>query len=163
MGKIYTFSALLEEIKQLKRDGKRVVLTNGVFDILHVGHISYLQEAAKLGDFLIVAVNSDESVKRLKGPLRPLMPERERAEILSAIEGVDAVVVFRENTVESLLRAVRPDVHAKGTDYTKESVPEKEVAEELEIEVAIVGAPKDHSVTDIVEKISKRLTGEKAY
>lgn len=163
MGKIYALSALLEKIQQLKRDGKRIVLTNGVFDILHVGHLSYLQEAAELGDFLIVAVNSDESVKRLKGPLRPLMPERERAEIVSAIEGVDAVVIFGENTVESLLRAIKPDVHAKGTDYTKESVPEKEVARKLGIEVAIVGAPKNHSVTDIIESISKKLTGEKVH
>lgn len=162
MGKIYALSTLLEEVSQLKRDGKRIVLANGVFDILHVGHVSYLQEAARLGDFLIVAVNSDESVKKIKGPLRPLVPERERAEIISMIEGVDAVVIFGESNVESLLRAIKPDVHAKGTDYTKETVPEKDVAKELGIEVAIVGSPKEHSVTEIIERVARKLMGEKA-
>lgn len=162
MGKIYALSALLEEVNRLKREGKKTVLANGVFDILHVGHISYLQEAANIGDFLIVAINSDEPVKKIKGPLRPLVHERERAEIVSAIEGVDAVVIFGENTVESLLRAIKPDVHAKGTDYTKETVPEKEVAKELGIEVAIVGSPKNHSVTEMTERIAKKLMGEKA-
>lgn len=163
MGKIYALSALLEEINRLKREGKKIVLANGVFDILHVGHISYLQEAAKLGDFLIVAVNSDESVRKIKGPLRPIVSERERAEIVSSIEGVDAVIIFGESTVESLLRAIKPDVHAKGTDYTKETVPEKDVAKELGIEVAIVGSPKDHSVTEIIDRVAKKLMGEKAH
>ncbi|HDH97128.1 MAG TPA: D-glycero-beta-D-manno-heptose 1-phosphate adenylyltransferase, partial [Proteobacteria bacterium] len=123
-------------------------------------HVRYLQAAAQLGDFLIVAVNSDESTKQLKGEGRPLVPERERAEMVSAIEGVDAVVIFGESTVESLLRAIRPHVHAKGTDYTKETVPERDVAKELGIEIAIVGDRKDHSVTDILNRIAKRITGE---
>ena len=160
MGRVYTLSTLLEEVNRLKAEGKRIVMANGVFDVLHVGHVRYLQAAAQLGDFLIVAVNSDESTKQLKGEGRPLVPERERAEMVSAIEGVDAVVIFGESTVESLLRAIRPHVHAKGTDYTKETVPERDVAKELGIEIAIVGDRKDHSVTDILNRIAKRITGE---
>jgi len=157
---VYALSSLLEDVNRLKDEGKRIVMANGVFDILHVGHVRYLQAAARLGDFLIVAVNSDDSVRQLKGEGRPLVPERERADVVSAIEGVDAVVVFGENTVESLLRAIKPHVHAKGTDYTKESVPEREVARELGIEIAITGDRKEHSVTEILDRIAEKITGE---
>ncbi len=136
-----------------RRANRKIVLANGCFDLFHVGHIRYLAGAKALGDCLIVAINSDEQVRRLKGANRPFMPEQERAEILSALRFVDYVTIFPEPTVEALIRALRPDFHAKGTDYTAETVPEQASVRECGGTVVIVGDPKDHSSTDLIEKI----------
>jgi len=129
------------------------VLANGCFDLLHAGHVRYLQAAKALGDRLVVAINSDESVRALKGEGRPLMPAEERAEILAALSHVDAVVIFSEPDVNALIREIRPDVHAKGTDYTAENVPERETVIACGGRVEIVGDPKDHSATEIIGKM----------
>lgn len=151
--KLATLDLLKPVVAALKASGKIVVLANGCFDLLHVGHIRYLQGARELGDALVVGLNSDESVRRLKGPQRPLMPEGERAEILSALECVDHIVIFQEPTVEALLLALKPDVHCKGTDYTEESVPEREIVRSYGGRVAIAGDPKDHSTRDLIQAI----------
>lgn len=137
-----------------RRHRKRIVLANGCFDLFHAGHIRYLAGAKELGDFLVVGINSDDQVKKLKGPNRPFMPENERAEIISALRHVDCVTVFTEPTVEQLIRAIRPDFHAKGTDYTIETVPEREIVRECGGRVAIVGDPKDHSSTKLIESVT---------
>ena len=134
-----------------RRAGDRVTLANGCFDLLHVGHVRYLHAARELGGKLIVAVNSDDSVRALKGAGRPIMPAEERAEILASLADVDAVVVFPEEDVRAIIREVRPDFHAKGTDYTAESVPERDVVEACGGRVVIVGDAKDHSATEIIE------------
>jgi rfaE bifunctional protein nucleotidyltransferase chain/domain len=143
-----------EELKRVseawRARGEKITLANGCFDLLHVGHIRYLHAAKKLGGRLVVAINSDESVRALKGSGRPLMPAEERAEILAALSDVDAVVIFPERDVRALVREIRPDVHAKGTDYTAESVPERDTVIECGGRVEIVGDPKDHSATDII-------------
>jgi rfaE bifunctional protein nucleotidyltransferase chain/domain len=131
----------------------RIVLANGCFDLLHVGHVRYLEDARSRGDYLIVALNTDESVRALKGTNRPLMPLRERAEIVRALRCVDAVTSFGESTLEATLREIRPDVHAKGTDYTVESVPERDIDRELGIEIAICGDPKERSSSDIAGRL----------
>lgn len=141
---------LRERVAQWRRAGERVTLANGCFDLLHVGHVRYLHAAKELGGRLIVAVNSDESVKSLKGEGRPIMPAEERAEILAALADVDAVVIFGEKDVRALILELRPDVQAKGTDYTAESVPERDVVMECGGRVEIVGDPKDHSATEII-------------
>jgi D-glycero-beta-D-manno-heptose 1-phosphate adenylyltransferase len=133
--------------------GRTIALANGLFDVLHVGHVRYLEGAAAQADVLVVAVNDDASARLLKGASRPFVPEDERAELVAGFECVDHVTVFGERSVEALLRALRPDVHCKGTDYTEESVPERAVADELGIRVAIVGDPKDHATTSLIEKI----------
>jgi rfaE bifunctional protein nucleotidyltransferase chain/domain len=133
--------------------GKRVVLANGCFDLLHVGHVRYLRAARQLGDVLVVGLNSDASVRRLKGPGRPLMTAAERAEIVGALRPVDAVVVFNEDTVDELVRRLRPDVQAKGTDYTEETVPERESVRAAGGRVAIAGDPKDHSTRNLIGRI----------
>jgi len=139
----------------IERQRKRkIVLANGCFDFIHVGHIRYLAGAKALGDCLIVAINSDAQVRKLKGENRPLMPERERAEIISALKFVDYATIFTEPTVEELIRAIRPDFHAKGTDYTTENVPEREIVREYGGQVAIVGDPKNHSSTELIEKVA---------
>ncbi len=145
--------ALAEKLGELKRDGKRIVLANGCFDVLHVGHIRYLHGAKREGDVLLVAVNSDKSIARLEKANRPVMPEGERVEILEALEMIDYLTLFDEPTVDSLLRKLKPHVHAKGTDYTKENVPERETVLSYGGEIAIVGDPKDHSSSGIIEKI----------
>ncbi|MEZ5345777.1 MAG: adenylyltransferase/cytidyltransferase family protein [Pyrinomonadaceae bacterium] len=137
-----------------RRGGKRIVLANGCFDLFHVGHIRYLAGAKELGDFLVVGINSDEQVRNLKGNARPYMPENERAEIVASLKAVDCVTIFEEPTVEELIRAIRPDFHAKGTDYTPETVPEKDIVAECGGQVAIVGDPKDHSSTELIGKVS---------
>jgi rfaE bifunctional protein nucleotidyltransferase chain/domain len=137
-----------------RRAGKKIVLANGCFDLFHVGHIRYLAAAKELGDCLIVGINSDAQVKRLKGASRPFMPEQERAEIVAALRSVDFVTIFDELTVEELLRAVRPDFHAKGTDYTIETVPEREIVRALGGQTAIVGDPKNHSSSELQQRIS---------
>jgi rfaE bifunctional protein nucleotidyltransferase chain/domain len=134
--------------------GERVVLANGCFDLLHVGHVRYLSDAASRGTRLVVAINSDGSVQRLKGGGRPLMPATERAELLLALRWVNAVFAFEEDTLEESLRVIVPDVHAKGPDYTTETVPEGPVDRELGIEIAICGDPKDHSTTQLLERLA---------
>jgi rfaE bifunctional protein nucleotidyltransferase chain/domain len=132
-----------------------VVLANGCFDLFHAGHIRYLAGAKALGDILVVGINSDEQVGNLKGTGRPYIPEEERAEIVSALRPVDLVTIFPEPTVEALILAIRPDFHAKGTDYTTETVPEREIVRSYGGQVAIVGDPKDHSSTDLIKKVSR--------
>jgi rfaE bifunctional protein nucleotidyltransferase chain/domain len=148
--KILTREALKRQAAEWRSAGESITLANGCFDLLHVGHVRYLKAAKALGGRLIVAVNADESVRALKGDGRPLMPAEERAEILSAFEDVDAVVIFPERDVRALIREIRPDIQAKGTDYTAASVPERDVVAEYGGRVAIVGDPKDHSASEII-------------
>ncbi len=140
-----------------RREGRRIVLANGVFDLLHVGHVRYLEAARALGDVLVVAVNSDASVRRLKGQGRPIMSAAERAELIGALGSVDAVVVFEEDTVDRLVGALRPDVQAKGTDYTEATVPERTAVLAAGGRVAIAGDPKDHSTRDLIRVIAERF------
>jgi rfaE bifunctional protein nucleotidyltransferase chain/domain len=156
MGKMLTVEALRPVVEKLKQGGETIVFANGCFDLLHVGHIRYLEGAHRLGDTLIVGLNSDDSVRQLKGPGRPLMPEGERAEILAAISFVDYIVIFHEPNVERLLLQIRPDIHCKGTDYTVDSVPEREVVLSYGGRIAIVGDPKDHSTRDLIREVLKR-------
>lgn len=146
---------LVHRIEELKRQGKRIVLTNGGFNLLHVGHIRSLFGAKKHGDILVVAVNSDTSLKQLKGDDYPVIPEDQRLEVLAAIECVDYVTIFSESTVDNLLLKLKPQVHAKGTDYSKETILERETVLSYGGETAIVGDPKDHSSSDIIEIIRK--------
>lgn len=139
----------------LRENGKRIVLANGCFDILHVGHVRYLEGARAEGDALVVGVNADASVCQLKGPGRPILDERARALSVAALRAVDYVVIFFEPNVESLLEELRPDVHAKGTDYTAESVPERRTADRLGIRVAIVGDPKQHSTREVLKSVRR--------
>jgi rfaE bifunctional protein nucleotidyltransferase chain/domain len=154
--KILTREQLKRRVEKWRRSGEKITLANGCFDVLHVGHVRYLHAAKELGGKLIVAVNSDESTRSLKGDGRPHMPENERAEILSALADVDAVVVFSEPNVRELIREIHPDVQAKGTDYTAESVPEREVVMEFGGRVEIVGDPKDHSATEILRQMEQK-------
>jgi len=149
---------LIARVAIARKSGARIVLANGCFDILHVGHVRYLEGAKALGDLLVVAINSDEQVRALKGSGRPLVPERERAEIIASLRPVDFVTIFTEPTVESLLRALRPDVHAKGTDYTEDSVPERDVVRSYGGRVAIVGDPKDHSTSEMIQQLGERAS-----
>lgn len=153
--KIVNRQALQQRTAEWRRQGETVVLANGCFDLLHVGHIRYLHAAKALGGRLVVAINSDASARRLKGEGRPLMAEQERAEILAALEDVDAVVIFSEPDVRALVREIRPDVQAKGTDYTAESVPERDVVKECGGRVEIVGDPKDHSSSEMLRAMKK--------
>ena len=154
MTKILSRDELKRRVAEWRKAGEQIVMANGCFDVLHVGHIRYLKAAKELGSRLIVAVNSDDSVRALKGEGRPVMPDAERAEVLSALEPVDAVVIFPERDVRVLLNEIRPDVQAKGTDYTADSVPERDVVTSYGGRVAIVGDPKDHSATSIIQQIS---------
>lgn len=140
-----------------RRAGKRLVLANGCFDLLHVGHVRYLQGARALGDVLMVGVNSDASVGRLKGPGRPIMTAAERAEIVAALSPVDAVVIFDGETAEALVAALKPDIHAKGTDYTEDSVPERGAVAAAGGRVAIAGDPKTHATRDLIRLIADRF------
>jgi D-glycero-beta-D-manno-heptose 1-phosphate adenylyltransferase len=157
--KIVSREALREILSGLKRFQKRIVFANGCFDTLHVGHIRYLEGARREGDVLVVAVNADSSVRLLKGPGRPILDENARALLAAALRCVDYVVLFTEQNVEALLEELRPDVHAKGTDYTTETVPERAVASRLGIRVAIVGDPKNHSTRGLLNKIRKAPHG----
>jgi rfaE bifunctional protein nucleotidyltransferase chain/domain len=149
-GKILNRTELRQRVEEWRRAGEGVVLANGNFDLLHVGHVRYLRGAKELGGKLVVAVNSDESVRALKGEGRPVMPAEERAEIVAALADVDAVVIFPELDVRALIREIRPDIQAKGTDYTEESVPERDAVTEYGGRVAIVGDPKNHSTSEII-------------
>jgi len=148
--KILGRDELRRQVEQWRRAGERITLANGNFDLLHVGHVRYLRGAKALGGRLVVAINSDESVRTLKGEGRPIMPENERAEIVAALADVDAVVIFPELDVRAIIREIRPDVQAKGTDYTADSVPERDAVAEYGGRVAIVGDPKDHSTSEII-------------
>jgi D-glycero-beta-D-manno-heptose 1-phosphate adenylyltransferase len=139
--------------ERLRAEGKRIVLANGCFDVLHVGHIRYLHEARRLGDVLFLGLNDDASVTRLKGRGRPVMPLDERAEILQSLRDVDHVVVFAEDTADDLVARLRPDVHAKGTDYTVDTVPEAATARSVGARVAITGDPKSHATRDMIARI----------
>jgi len=153
--KIIARDVLRQKLAEHKRRGQRLVLANGCFDTLHVGHIRYLEGARREGDVLVVGVNADSIVCNLKGPGRPILDEQARALLVAALRSVDYVVLFAEPTVEALLEELRPDVHAKGTDYTAETVPERAVAAQLGIRVAIVGDPKDHSTRQLLESVRK--------
>jgi rfaE bifunctional protein nucleotidyltransferase chain/domain len=157
--KIVSRDVLRQELMEHKRQGRRIVLANGCFDTLHVGHIRYLEGAHREGDILVVGVNSDSSVCNLKGPGRPVLGENARAQLVAALRSVDYVLLFAEPSVEALLEELRPDVHVKGTDYTAESVPERAIAARLGIRVAIVGDPKDHSTRELLESIRKAPHG----
>jgi rfaE bifunctional protein nucleotidyltransferase chain/domain len=148
--KILDREQLRQRVEQWRSAGDRIVLGNGNFDLLHVGHVRYLRGAKELGGKLVVAINSDESVRALKGEGRPVMPAEERAEIVAALADVDAVVIFSELDVRALIYEIRPDIQAKGTDYTAESVPERDAVAEYGGRVAIVGDPKDHSTSEIL-------------
>ena len=139
-------------MQEWRASGEKIILTNGCFDLLHVGHVRYLHAAKQLGDRLVVALNSDSSARALKGEGRPRVPQDERAEILAAFADVDAVIIFDELDVRKLIRLLRPDVHAKGTDYTAESVPERDEVIACGGRVEIVGDPKDHSTTELVRR-----------
>ena len=144
---------LVKRVVSDRESGARIVLANGCFDVLHVGHVRYLAGARELGDVLIVGINSDEQVAAQKGPGRPVLPAIERAEIVAALEPVTYVTIFDEPTVEQLLLALKPDVHAKGTDYTTDTVPERDVVRSYGGQVAIVGDPKDHSTSEIISRL----------
>ncbi len=152
-GKILTLDEVVERVRTIREGGGRVALANGCFDLLHVGHVRYLQAARDLADALVVAINSDDAVRRLKGDDRPLMPDHERAEIVAALGCVDFVTIFDTLTVEPVLLALKPDFHAKGTDYTPDTVPEREIVRAYGGQVAIVGDPKDHSTTDLLGRM----------
>jgi rfaE bifunctional protein nucleotidyltransferase chain/domain len=155
-GKVLDRDNLTRQVAQWRSAGEKITLANGCFDLLHVGHVRYLRAAKDLGGRLVVAINSDESVQSLKGNGRPLMPAVERAEILAAISDVDAVVIFPELDVRALIREIHPEVHAKGTDYTAESVPERDEVIACGGRVEIVGDPKDHSATEIISRLEQR-------
>jgi len=151
--KIISREGLSDILFEHRRAGRTIVFANGVFDLLHAGHVRYLQSARAEGDVLVVGVNSDASTKRLKGDGRPILTERARAALVAALAAVSYVVIFDDSDVRSLLRELQPHVHAKGTDYTPESVPERDVAGALGVRVAIVGDPKDHSTRDLIARL----------
>ena len=144
---------LIDRVNDARGRGLTVVLANGCFDVLHAGHVRYLEAAKSIGDLLVVGINSDEQVVMLKGEGRPLLPESERAEIVAALAAVDLVTIFNEPTVTELLLAIKPDIHAKGTDYTEETVPERDVVRSFGGRTAIVGDPKDHSTSDMIRRV----------
>jgi rfaE bifunctional protein nucleotidyltransferase chain/domain len=157
--KILNREQLRRQVEEWRRAGESITLANGNFDLLHVGHIRYLRAAKDLGGKLVVAINSDDSLRTLKGAGRPVMPELERAEIIAALAVVDAVVIFPELDVRALIREIRPNVQAKGTDYTRESVPERDVVAEVGGRVEIVGDAKEHSTSEILRtRLSPRQT-----
>jgi rfaE bifunctional protein nucleotidyltransferase chain/domain len=157
VGAILSEAELVEAVGRDRARGLSIALANGCFDLLHVGHVRYLQGAAAEADRLIVAVNDDRSVQRLKGPGRPVLSVADRAEMIGALRGVAYVVVFGEDTVGRLLRLLRPDVHCKGTDYTIESVPERDVVLEYGGRTAIVGDPKQHATRELLAQIAASL------
>ena len=154
MGEILGRDALVARVAQERKAGRTIAFANGCFDLLHVGHIRYLEAAAREADLLVVAINDDASVRTLKGEGRPILTAEDRAELVAALRCVDFVVIFPEPTVGPLLQALQPDVHCKGTDYTVESVPEREIVKAYGGRTAIVGDPKDHSTRDLLARIS---------
>lgn len=161
MGDVVDTTEAAARVAASKRAGERVVLANGHFDLLHVGHIRYLEGAKALGDVLVVGVNDDEVTRKLKGPGRPILTASDRAELVAALECVDLVVVFGEDNVAKLLERLRPDVHCKGTDYTEDTVPERDIMRTLGGETCIVGDPKDHSTRDFIATVRDRFSQKK--
>jgi D-glycero-beta-D-manno-heptose 1-phosphate adenylyltransferase len=157
--KILSREGLGAILDEHRRAGRKIAFANGVFDLLHVGHVRYLQAAREQGDVLVVAINSDSSTRQLKGAGRPILTERARATLVAGLAAVDYVVIFDELDVKPLLRELHPDVHAKGTDYTAETVPERDLAELLGIRIAIVGDPKDHSTRDLLARLRAKSDG----
>lgn len=160
--KLHPLGAMRRIAEEDRARGLKIALANGGFDLIHAGHVRYLREAKKKGDVLIVALNSDASLRGLKGPGRPILPQRERAEILSAFEDVDYLVIFNEPDAGRILRAIRPDVHVKGSDYTKDSVPERDVVRSFGGRVAIAGGPKIRSTSEIILRILENTKAVKA-
>ena len=154
-GKILSRDSAIERIAEHRRRGQRIVLANGCFDLLHVGHVRYLEGARREGDVLVVGINSDASERLLKGDGRPILPAQARAALVAALAVVDYVVIFDEPNVEALLTALRPHVHAKGTDYTVETVPERALAAQLGVRIAVVGDPKQHSTRELLARLGK--------
>jgi rfaE bifunctional protein nucleotidyltransferase chain/domain len=159
MCKLTQLDKLTGLIRNRQEAGDTVVFVNGCFDLLHVGHVRYLQSARAMGDLLVLGLNSDQSVRALKGPGRPVMPQSERAEILAALTCVDFIVIFDDSTVDRLLLQLKPDIHAKGTDYTEETVPERETVLSYGGKVAIAGDPKDHSTKELLARIADEPNG----
>jgi len=155
MGEVLSRATLAERVTQDRRDGLTIAFANGGFDLLHVGHVRYLEAARREADRLVVAINDDQSIQGLKGPSRPVLPEADRAELVAALRAVDYVVIFSEPTVTPLLELLRPDVHCKGTDYTVETVPERETVRAYGGRIAIVGDPKDHSTSDLLTRLRR--------
>ena len=158
VARILERNRLVARVAIARKNGARIVFANGCFDILHVGHVRYLEAAKALGDLLVVGINTDAQVRALKGAGRPFVAERERAEIIASLRAVDLVTIFPEPTVETLLLAIRPDIHAKGTDYTADTVPEREVVRSYGGRVAIVGDPKDHSSSQMLVRLNQPNT-----
>ena len=156
MGEVLSRDALIQRVNEDRAHGLTLAFANGAFDILHVGHIRYLEAARREADRLIVAVNDDASVRGLKGPARPVLPQADRAELVAALRAVDYVVIFPEPTVTPLLELLRPDVHCKGTDYTVDTVPERATVRAYGGRIAIVGDPKDHSTSDLVTRLRSK-------
>lgn len=154
--KILSRDGVHDVLDEHRRAGRKIVFANGVFDLLHVGHVRYLQAARAEGDVLVVGINSDASTRKLKGDGRPILNERARAVLVAALAAVNYVVIFDELNVKPLLREIQPDVHAKGTDYTAETVPERDLADLLGIRVAIVGDPKNHSTRDLLARLRRQ-------
>ena len=159
--KILSRAGLRDVLEEHRRAGRTIVLANGIFDLLHVGHVRYLKAARAEGDILVVGINSDASTRTLKGEGRPILTERARATLVAALACVDYVVIFDELDVNSLLRDLHPDVHAKGTDYTAETVPERALSAQLGIRVAIVGDPKNHSTRDLLARLRQPTDAER--
>jgi D-glycero-beta-D-manno-heptose 1-phosphate adenylyltransferase len=158
---ILSRSQLVKQVAQDRSQNLTIAFANGAFDLMHVGHIRYLKGAKREGDRLIVAINSDESVRALKGPGRPILAAADRAELVDALRAVDYVVIFDEPTVAPLLELLRPDVHCKGTDYTIETVPERDTVKAYGGRIAIVGDPKDHSTTDLLSRLKPQALSER--
>jgi rfaE bifunctional protein nucleotidyltransferase chain/domain len=157
LNKIKALPQIQKLVARERNKGKTIVLANGCFDLIHAGHIRYLREAKKLGDILVVALNSDSSVRKLKGRGRPILPERERAEILASFYDVDYLIIFDEPNVENILLALKPDIHAKGSDYTKKSVPEREIVLGYGGKIAIAGGPKIRSTSQVIPRILLKI------
>lgn len=155
LDKIRTLAQVAEERERWRAEGRTVALANGIFDLLHVGHVRYLQGARELGDVLVVAVNSDASTTAYKGPGRPYIPEAERAELIAALACTDRVIVFDESNVRGVIRVLKPDVHVKGTDYTPDSIPEADEVRAYGGRTAVAGDPKDHSTTEIARRLGR--------
>ncbi len=161
MNKIYSLDKLTEIIEKHKQGGDRVILANGCFDLIHVGHIRYLKESKKRGDVLVVALNSDSSVRKLKGKARPILLEKERGEIIASFYFVDYVTFFDEDKVERVLLALKPHVHAKGSDYSVDTVPERETVKKYGGEIVITGGPKVKSTSEVIQNIATKFKNEK--
>jgi rfaE bifunctional protein nucleotidyltransferase chain/domain len=155
--KLKTLAQLREIVGRERKNGRTIVLANGGFDLLHAGHVRYLQAAKNCGDVLIVALNSDSSIRRLKGKGRPILPQSERADILSAFECVDYLTIFKEPNVERILKVLKPDIHAKGSDYTKKTVPEQKTVLAYGGRIAIAGGPKIRSTSEVIPRILAKL------